>query len=279
VSLPLEHSKDHGIDRKYDDLRRILCDLDGVIVAFSGGVDSTFLLKAASDTLDKGKVVAVTANSATLKPEELERARKTAKDLGIVHIVLDTHEMDDPEYTNNTPDRCYYCKKIRFCGLDAVKKELGIEHIVDGANMSDAGDYRPGERAAREIGIRSPLREASLYKDEIRALSKSLGLPDWDMPSQACLASRFPYGTALTPERLKQVYEAEKLIGDLGSRQARVRYHGDMARIEIPASDIERLVAYRESIVSHLKKLGFIYITLDLQGFRSGSLNEVLDRR
>jgi uncharacterized protein len=270
---------DKELDLKCRDLGRILGEMGSIIVAFSGGVDSSFLLKFAADTLGKENVVAVTAASDTLKPEDLESARVLAAGIGVRHIVLNTPEMEAPEYTANTPDRCYYCKKIRFGDLDGVKKELGIPAVADGANLSDSGDYRPGERATKELGIRSPLREAKLYKEEIRAASRALGLPNWDLPSQACLASRFPYGTALTPERLRQVYQAEKLISDLGFRQARVRYHGDIARIEVPAGDIESLVKHRDELVKHLKKVGFTYVTLDLQGFRSGSLNEVLEGR
>ncbi len=221
----------------------------------------------------------MTAVSDTLTPEDLERAVQSAALIGVRHIIVHTREMDDPEYTANTPDRCYLCKKARFGGLGELKEQLNIAYILDGANMDDQSDYRPGERAVKELGIRSPLREAGLYKTDIREASKDLGLATWDLPSQACLASRFPYGTKLTPEHLKQVYESEKFIHGLGFRQVRVRYYGDTARIEVPDVDIERLIQKRADIVEQLKKTGFIYITLDLQGFRSGSLNEILNRR
>jgi pyridinium-3,5-biscarboxylic acid mononucleotide sulfurtransferase len=267
------------LQEKEELLRKTLLDLGSVLVAYSGGVDSTFLLKFAIDTLGPDKAAAVTAVSETYKPEDLESAKAIAKCIGARHMVVHSTEMDDPEYVANTPDRCYYCKKIRFSGLSGLLKELGIAHIVDGANMSDQGDYRPGERATKELGIRSPLREAGLYKKEIRELSRSAGLPNWDLPSQACLASRFPYGVALTPERLSQVYEAEKLIYGYGIGQARVRYHGDIARIEVPVENIFRLIDHRMEIVQKLKGLGFTYVTLDLQGFRSGSLNEALNKK
>lgn len=268
-----------ALQEKEELLRKSLRGLGSVLVAYSGGVDSTFLLKFAIDTLGPDRVAAVTAVSDTYKPEDLESAAAIAKRIGTRHVIVHSTEMDDPEYIANTPDRCYYCKKIRFGGLSGLLKELGIAHVVDGANMSDQGDYRPGERATKELGIRSPLREAGLYKNEIRELSKSLGLPNWDLPSQACLASRFPYGIALTPERLSLVYEAEKLIYGYGFGQARVRYHGDIARIEVPAEDILKLIDHRSEIVERLKSLGFTYVTLDLQGFRSGSLNEALSKK
>ncbi len=179
----------------------------------------------------------------------------------------------------NTPERCYVCKRGRFDAMTRLKEALNLSWIADGSNTDDEADYRPGERAMKELGIRSPLREAGLYKSEIRQLSKQMGLPTWDRPSRACLASRIPYGTAVTTDRLRQVDEAEKALHCFGFAQLRVRYHGDLARIEVPANELADVLKYREEIVDKVKKAGFTYVTLDLAGFRSGSMNEVLRDR
>jgi uncharacterized protein len=247
------------------------------LVAFSGGVDSTFLLRVAVDEL-QDNVVALTIHSPTAVDEDYQVAGRLARDFRARHIIVDANELKIPNYAANPTNRCYFCKDNLYevCAAEAAK--LGITQIIDGANLDDLSDYRPGLQAATEHRIRHPLIEAQLSKRDIRELSHSLGLPTWDKPSSPCLSSRFPYGTVITAEGLERVAAAERVLRQLGFPECRVRYHGTVARIEVPADLLFRIVApeIRAVLVKELKAVGFLYVTLDLQGFRSGSLNEVL---
>ncbi|KPK00755.1 MAG: hypothetical protein AMK71_08035 [Nitrospira bacterium SG8_35_4] len=262
---------------KFNRLKENLKKMERAIIAFSGGVDSTFLLKAASAS-GLRDVLAVTGVSESLPHEELTFAREMTSTLKINHREIVTDELNDKRYADNPPDRCYYCKKELFGKLKDIAVREKYSYILDGSNVDDSRDWRPGRRAAREEGVCSPLLDAGLNKDEIRTLSRLLGLPTWDKPATPCLSSRFPYGQKITLEGLGKVYQAEQYIRQFGIKELRVRNHADVARIEINSDDFRVILEddVRERIVDHLKSLGFRYVTLDLQGFRSGSGNEVL---
>lgn len=253
-----------------------LAQLGSACVAFSGGVDSSLVLAAAVRALGAGNVLAYTAVSATYLPEELIVARGLAAELGVRHVVVETHEFDEPSFTGNPRERCYFCKRELVAGMRRVAAEHGCAALVDGANLDDLGDHRPGMRASAEGGVSHPLLEAGIGKAAVRRLARALGLSTWDAPQQACLASRIPYGEPITVEKLTAVAEAERVLRELGFRQCRVRHHGAVARVEVEADDIARAAGpAREEIARRLRALGFTWVTLDLDGFRSGSMNEV----
>ena len=248
------------------------------LVAFSGGVDSSLALAVAARALPKERVLAVTSNNETYLPSELEGAKGLARSLGVEHLVVNTRELDNPNYANNPANRCYFCKSTLYSDLGKMAEEKGYACVVDGANKDDEGDYRPGRKAARELGVVSPLAIVGVGKAEVREIARYLGLPTWDKPALACLSSRFPYGQKITPEKLAQVARAEEFMRRQGYKQVRVRHHGEIARLEVGTDELDRAFREREKISAELKAVGFLYVTLDLAGYKPGSLNTALEQ-
>ena len=266
-----------GLTEKVAELHALLRELRHVVVCFSGGVDSGYLLAEAVNALGDN-ALALTAVSPSLAPEEGADARNLAESIGARHLLIDTYELDDPRYAANPVNRCYFCKTELYGKAIDEAAALGVAHVLDGFNVDDRGDHRPGRKAARERGVRSPLDELGFTKADIREAARQIGLRVWDKPALACLSSRFPYGTAITPEKLTQVNQCERALRELGFRVYRVRYHDELARIEVAPDEMERLLQpnIREVILRRFKDAGFAYVSIDLQGYRTGSLNETM---
>lgn len=264
------------INEKLEKLKETIKKMGRVLIAFSGGVDSSFLTKICSDVLGKENVFAVTAKSELYTPEEIEDAKRMADLIGVEHLIIHTHEMKNEEFVSNDAERCYICKKELFSNLKKIAEERGIKYVIDGSNANDFHDFRPGRKAVKEFGVRSPLMEAGITKEEIRFLLKKMGIPFYDKPSNACLASRFPYGERITKEKIKMVYEAEKFLRNMGFKIVRVRHHGKIARIEVGVEEIKKLIEFREKILNEFKRIGYIWVCMDIEGYRTGSMNEGL---
>lgn len=265
---------------KLNKLKNILKRMDGVLVAYSGGTDSSFLTKIANEMLGE-KALAVIAKSETYPENEYRQAVRFVRKYKIRFMTVDTEELSDRRFASNPPERCYYCKKELFLKLNKLAETKNLRYVVDGTNADDTADFRPGRKAALEYGVRSPLHEAGLTKNEIRMLSRKMGLTTWSKPSQACLASRFPYGTPIEKKNMGMVEKAECIFHKMGISQIRVRHHGDMARIEAVPSDYQKLisVSVRKKVIQKMRDIGYQYIALDLEGYRSGSMNEVLKKK
>jgi uncharacterized protein len=268
-----------ALEARLAELEATVSPHGSALVAFSGGVDSSLVLAVAARALPRHRVLAVTSNNETYLPSELDLARSFVRSLGVEHLVVNTRELDDPNYAKNPTNRCYFCKSTLYSDLARIAAERGYACIVDGANADDEGDYRPGRKAARELGVVSPLSLSGVTKEEVRGLARHLGLPTWDKPALACLSSRFPYGQEITPQKLAQVAQAEEFLRSRGYRQVRVRHHGEIARLEIGPEELERAFAEREDLDAALKGAGFLYVALDLAGYRSGSLNAALGKK
>lgn len=274
----MESVRTDTFEQRLAQLEAVVARHGSALVAFSGGVDSSLALAVAARALPRDRVLAVTSNNETYLPSELGLARDFARSLGVEHLVVETRELDDPNYASNPANRCYFCKSTLYSDLSRLAAERGYACVVDGANKDDEGDYRPGRKAAKELGVVSPLSAVGVDKEEVRAIARHLGLPSWDKPALACLSSRFPYGQEITPQKLAQVARAEEFLRREGFGQVRVRHHGEIARLEVGPGELERAFAERERISAELLDAGFLYVTLDLAGYRPGSLNAALKK-